>query len=69
MAQQWHRMNKATPFDERIEAMRMITPPMFKYTDADEQGTISSLYNALLPIRAEGYDWTKYPPFDNLPKI
>lgn len=82
MVEQWYRMGRASNFDEWIEATRMMTLPMFNYTYADKEGTIYYLYNALLPIRAEGYDWmqylpgdtsetlwTEYLPFDKLPQI
>jgi penicillin amidase/acyl-homoserine-lactone acylase len=38
--------------------------PMFNYTYADEDGTIYYLYDALIPLRADGYDWTQYLPGD-----
>jgi len=64
MVEQWYRMDKAHNFDEWIEAMRMMTLPMFNYTYADKEGSIYYLYNALLPLRADGYDWTQYLPGD-----
>jgi penicillin amidase/acyl-homoserine-lactone acylase len=81
MMEQWYRMNKARSFDEWLDAMRMMSLPMFNYTYADAQN-IYYVYNALLPLRAEGYDWTRYLPgdtsrtlwtdylpFDRLPQI
>jgi penicillin amidase/acyl-homoserine-lactone acylase len=64
MVEQWYRMDKAQNFDEWLDAMRMMTLPMFNYTYADKEGTIYYLYNALLPLRADGYDWTQYLPGD-----
>lgn len=75
-------MNKATNFEEWQTAMREGVLPMFNAGYADKEGTIYYLYNALLPIRAAGYDWeqylpgdtsetlwTDYLPFDQLPQV
>jgi len=80
--EQWYRMNKARNFDEWQDAMRMGAIPMFNCGYADREGNIYYLYNALLPIRNEAYDWsqylpgdtsetlwTEYLPFDKLPQI
>jgi len=82
LIEQWYRMNKATNFDEWQTAMREGVLPMFNAGYADKEGNIYYLYNALLPIRAEGYDWkqflpgdtsetlwTEYLPFDDLPQV
>jgi penicillin amidase/acyl-homoserine-lactone acylase len=82
MVEQWYRMDKARNFDEWLDAMRMMSLPMFNYTYADEEGAIYYLYNALMPLRADGFDWTQYLPgdtsetlwteylpFDKLPQI
>jgi penicillin amidase/acyl-homoserine-lactone acylase len=55
---------------------------MFNVTYADDRGNIYYLYNGLLPVRPEGYDWslylpgntsetlwTGYLPFDQLPQV
>ncbi|MFQ5865567.1 MAG: acylase [bacterium] len=60
--EQWYRMNKARNFEEWQEAMRLRAVPMFNCVYADAQGNICYLYNALLPVRAEGYDWSQYLP-------
>jgi hypothetical protein len=41
----------------------MMSLPMFNYTYADADN-IYYLYNALLPLRAEGYDWERHLPGD-----
>ena len=60
--EQWYRMGKAHNFDEWIEAMRMRAIPSFNVVYADREGNIYYVYNALLPLRAEGYDWKQYLP-------
>ena len=80
--EQWYRMGKARNFDEWFEAMRMRAIPSFNAVYADREGNIVYLYNALFPVRAEGYDWqqylpgntsetlwTEYVPFERLPQI
>ncbi len=80
--EQWYRMNKARNFKEWQSAMRMIAVPCFHCGYADREGNIYYLYNALLPLRPEGYDWSgylpgnssktlwnRYLPFDRLPQV
>ena len=80
--EQWYRMNKASRFDEWLDAMRMNALPMFNVGYADREGHIFYVYNARLPLRAEGYDWsgivpgntsrtrwTEFLPFDRLPQV
>ncbi len=80
--EQWYRMNKAHTFEAWKDAARMIAVPMFNTVYADRKGTIFYLYNARLPLRAEGYDWrhdlpgdtsatvwTETLPFDDLPQV
>lgn len=80
--EQWYRMNKARNLEQWENAVRMATLPMFNCTYADQKGNIFYLYQALLPIRSEGYDWTKnlpgntsqtlwtqYLPYDKLPQV
>lgn len=77
--EQWYRMNKATNIDQWKNAMAMQAIPMMNtmYADCDN---ILYVYNHLLPIRSEKYDWlgilpgdiseaiwTDYLPFDKLP--
>jgi len=78
---QWYRMNKAASFDEWKNAMTMQAVPMMNTVYADRQN-IYYVYNALLPVRAEGFDWmtilpgntsravwSDYLPFAALPQV
>jgi penicillin amidase/acyl-homoserine-lactone acylase len=80
--EQWYRMNKARNLEEWQNAMRIRAIPSFNCGYADREGNIYYVYNALAPIRAEGYDWkqylpgdtsetlwTKFLPFDMLPQV
>ncbi len=80
--EQWYRMNKATNIDEFEQALRIRGIPSFNIGYADYQGNIWYIYNALLPIRSEKYDWngyvpgdtsetlwTEYLPFEKLPQV
>jgi len=80
--EQWYRMNKARSMDEWEQAVRMATLPMFNCTYADGKGNILYHYQALLPLRAKGFDWKKdlpgttsqtlwtaYLPYDRLPRV
>ncbi len=60
--EQWYRMGKAKNIAEFEKAMRMRALPSFNVGYADKEGNIWYIYNALLPRRAEGYDWKKYLP-------
>ena len=79
--EQWYRMNKARTLDEWLDAMSMQAVPSLKVY-ADRDGHVGYLYNAKLPVRAEGFDWsqylpgeisrtlwTEYLPFASLPRI
>ncbi len=80
--EQWYRMNKAKNIQEFEEALRIRAIPSFNIGYADYQGNIWYIYNALLPIRSEKYDWkgylpgdtsetlwTEYLPFEKLPQV
>lgn len=80
--EQWYRMNKASNFAEFESATQMLSLPKFNTIYADKAGNIFYLYNGLLPIRTEGYDWTQYlpgntsetlwrdyMPYERLPKV
>ena len=80
--QQLYRMNKATNFEEWRDALSDGGLPSFNVGYADRDGNIYYVYNALLPIRQEGYDWSLYLPgntsetlwtetlpFDALPQV
>ncbi len=80
--EQWYRMNRATSFEEWQDAMRMQAIASFNAGYADRSGRIAYFYNARIPERAPGYDWsgvvrgdtsatlwTKYLPFDAMPRV
>jgi penicillin amidase/acyl-homoserine-lactone acylase len=80
--EQLYRMNKATNLKEWQDAMRLGQLPMFNAAYADKEGNIYYLYNGVIPIRSEDYDWkgylpgdtsktlwTEYLPFDQLPQV
>ena len=50
-------MNKASTFDEWIDAMKMMSIPMFNAGYGDKFGNIYYIYNASLPMRNENYNW------------
>ena len=60
--EQWYRMNRATTMDEWLDAMKMRAIPSLNCGYADKVGNILYLYNALLPLRHEGYNWQDYLP-------
>jgi acyl-homoserine-lactone acylase len=79
--EQWFHMNKAKDLAEWKTAMSMQAIPMFNtvYADRDHVGYV---YNALLPVRHDSYDWkavlpgdkseviwTDYVPFAELPHV
>ncbi len=63
--EQWFRMNKASNIHEFKKAMEMMEIPMFNTLYADHNGNIYYIYNALIPKREKGYDWSKIVPGDN----
>ena len=63
--EQWFRMNKASNIHEFKKAMEMMEIPMFNTLYADYSGNIYYIYNALIPKREKGYDWSKIVPGDN----
>jgi acyl-homoserine-lactone acylase len=80
--EQWYRMNRARTIEQWESAVSMGTLPMFNCTYADGKGNILYVYQALLPLRDESYDWakilpgntsrtlwTKYLPYDRLPMV
>ena len=79
--EQWYRMNKARDFNEWKAAMKQQAIPMFNTTYADYDN-IFYVYNALLPLRLDGFDyktilpgdradliWNDYVSFDRLPQV
>ena len=80
--EQWYRMGRAQSLEQFKDAMRIQALAMFNTGYGDRDGNIFYAYNALLPERAAGYDWsgtvpgntrdtlwTKYRPFDELPIV
>ncbi|MBC8242853.1 MAG: penicillin acylase family protein [Verrucomicrobia bacterium] len=80
--EQWYRMGRARNLDEFKDALRLHALPMFNTGYGDRNGNLFFVYNALLPERADGHDWsgtvpgnirdtlwTKYRPFDELPIV
>lgn len=80
--EQWYRMNRAASWEEWRAAMEMRAITSLNTVYADRDGNIAYLYNARMPVRAEGYDWreylpgdrsdliwTEYQPFDALPLL
>lgn len=78
---QWLRMNKATSLDAFRDAMRAGGIPMFNTVYADAEH-VFYVYNALLPVRRDGYDYrtvlpgdrsevifSEYSAFDALPQV
>ena len=80
--EQWYRMNRATSFEAWRDAMRMQAIPSLNAAYADRSGRIAYFYNARIPVRAPGYDWsgvvpgntsltlwTEFLPFDAMPRV
>ena len=79
--EQWYRMNRAQNLDEWLAAMALNAIPMFHTVYADAVGHILYQYNARLPLRAEGVDfsatvdgdgstlWRQTLPFEQLPRV
>lgn len=63
-AEQWYRMNRATSFDSWRAAVAMQAIPSFNIVYADAAGNIAYYYNAAIPLRAAGQDWSKPAPGD-----
>lgn len=80
-AEQWYRMASATNFQEWKKAMEMMAIPMFHTVYADAQN-IAYVYNARLPLRKPGPDysgvipgnttqwlWSEYILYRDLPSV
>ncbi len=57
--EQYYRMNKATDYTEWRAAMEMLALPSLNAVYADGDGVIAYYYNAAIPVRAAGPDWSK----------
>lgn len=62
--EQWYRMNRSQNFGEWMDAMNMQAVTSLNTVYADREGHIAYIYNARMPVRAEGYDWRQYLPGD-----
>ncbi|MDZ4692196.1 penicillin acylase family protein [Terricaulis sp.] len=67
--EQFYRMGRAQNYEEWREAMAMRAIPSFNFMYADETGRIGYLYNAIIPRRAEGPDWSGCVPGDTSANI
>ncbi|MEO9600705.1 penicillin acylase family protein [Parasphingorhabdus sp.] len=62
--EQWYKMNKATNKQEWLAAMQIQGIPSFNFVYADKEGNIGYYYNAQVPDRAAGWDWSIAVPGD-----
>jgi penicillin amidase/acyl-homoserine-lactone acylase len=62
--QQWYEMGKATNMTEWRDALKQNGVLSFNITYADKEGNIGEVYNARMPKRIEGPDWSKALPGD-----
>lgn len=67
--EQFIALNKATNQQEFEQALGMGTQPSINYVYADAVGNIAHYYNAMFPVRADGWDWQKDLPGDRLDLI
>jgi len=57
--EQYYRMNQAESYADWRAAMEMLALPSLNAVYADGDGVVAYYYNAAIPIRAEGPDWSK----------
>lgn len=62
--EQFYRMGKARSYEEWRAAMDMRAIPSFNFIYGDASGRIAFHYNASLPRRAPGHDWSGCVPGD-----
>lgn len=75
----WWRVNRATGWDDFVEAMRLIKAPHLNIVYADTAGNIGYWLAGTVPIRAKGegavpvpgwtgeYEWVENVPFEEMP--
>ena len=63
--EQYYRMTRASSLDEWSDAMRLRAIPSINFAYADARGNVGVLYNAGLPVRRIGPDWTDVLPGDD----
>ena len=62
--EQWWKMGKSKNFTEFYKALKMNAIPGFNVGYADKNDTIFYMSNAILPKRANGYNWKGVVPGD-----
>ena len=62
--EQWWKMGKSKNFTEFYKALKMNAIPGFNVGYADKNDTIFYMSNAILPKRADGYNWKGVVPGD-----
>lgn len=60
--EQWYQMNKAKDQDAWLDAMSINAISSLNTLYADADGKIAFVYNAKMPKRNEGFDWSAYLP-------
>jgi penicillin amidase len=75
----WLRLNKATGWDDFVDAMRLIEAPQLNVTYADVEDNIGYWVTGKVPVRARGdgrvpvpgwsgeYEWVGEVPFEEMP--
>lgn len=79
---QWYAMSKASDLDSFTDAVYELDMLFGNYLYADQEGNIFYVYNAAVPIRSEGHDWSGivdgsnpstdwlgYHPMEELPQV
>ncbi|WP_431468899.1 penicillin acylase family protein [Sphingosinithalassobacter sp. LHW66-3] len=64
MVEQYYRLNRARDFAEWREVMAMQGVPATNFLYADSEGNIAYFYNAMFPLRQEGFDYREVLPGD-----
>ncbi len=67
--EQFYRLGHARNYEEWAAAMAMRAIPSFNFIYADATGRIAYHYNAIIPRRAPGYDWSGCVPGDTSANI
>lgn len=62
--QQYFALDKARSLAEWKAAMSLQVLPSINYVYADEKGNVGYVYNARIPVRKDGFDWSGVVPGD-----